>query len=1050
MWLSDTSVRRPVLAAVLNLLLVAFGCVAYSRLQVREYPDIDPPIVSIETTYRGASASVVESRITQRLEERISQVEAIKNISSVSTDGKSEITVEFNLGRSLDAAANDIREAMGPVVAGFPEEVQPPNVGKTEISAEVLMYLNLTNGPGASHTPLELTDYAERYLVDRFSRLPGIARVRISGGTRYALRVWIDREALAARGLTANDVEEALHRENIDPPAGAVQSLDRQFTVRINRQYRSPEDFQKLVIARGENGYQVRLGEVAKVELGAEESRTSFKGNRVTMVSLGMIRQSRANPLEVAQTVRAEAERIRQTLPADMRLENSYDISQFIDESITEVYRTLAIAIVLVIVIIYLFLGSFRAVIVPTVAVPVSILGACIILLALDYSLNTLTLLAFVLAIGLVVDDAIVVLENIHRRIEEGEKPLVASYLGTRQVGFAVIATTLVLLAVFVPVAFMPGETGRMFSEFSVALAIAVGFSGFVALTLSPMLASKILRGREGDSFVARILEKLFHFIQRGYRTTLALCLNFPASVVPVVLGLVAMCAWLLTHIPDEFTPREDRGSFFVTATSPPGTTYGNTMQVLDEMNERVMYLVEQTHEATRVNARAPRSFGSSSDFNESIAVLTLTPFGTRRNGFDIMAEVRAKTADMSGAKVSVIMRQGMMRGLNKPLEIVLSGPTYEELTEWRDLIMAKVKENPRLVGFDCDFRDTKPQLRVTIDQARAADLGVSSAAIGRTLETLLGGRRTTTFLYKGMEYDVIVEGSYSDKRSPMELNNIFVRSERTRQLVPLANLVKMEEFADSGSLNRYNRMRSITFDAELASGYSLGEAVEYMEDLVRTSLPSSAVIGYKGNALKLKEASSSSGLVFALALLIAFLVLAAQFESFVHPLTIMLTVPVAVAGALLGLRWMGLNQSIYSQIGLIMLIGLAAKNGILIVEFINQLRDEGMAFRDAILRASEQRLRPIVMTALATVMGALPLMLGHGAGYETRMVVGVVIVFGVSLATVVTLYLVPMAYALIAQRTGSIGDVSRELDAALSGQEASLNAPAQMAGPDH
>lgn len=1032
MWLSDTSVRRPVLAAVLNLLLVAFGCVSYSRLQVREYPDIDPPIVTVETAYRGASASVVEARITQRLEERISQVEAIKNISSVSTDGKSEITVEFNLGRSLDAAANDIREAIGPVVASFPEEVQPPNVGKTEISAEVLMYLNLTNGPGASRTPLELSDYAERYLVDRFARLPGIARVRINGGTRYALRIWLDREALAARGLTANDVEEALHRENIDPPAGAVQSLDRQFTVRINRQYRTPEDFQKLVIARGENGYQVRLGEVSKIELGAEESRTSFKGNRVTMVSLGMVRQSRANPLEVAKAVRAEAENIRQTLPPDLRLENSYDISQFIDESLTEVYRTLAIAIALVIVIIYLFLGSFRAVIVPTVAVPVSILGACIILLALDYSLNTLTLLAFVLAIGLVVDDAIVVLENIHRRIEEGEKPLVASYLGTRQVGFAVVATTLVLLAVFVPVAFMPGETGRMFSEFSVALAIAVGFSGFVALTLSPMLASKILRGREGDSLVARVLERLFNFVQRGYRASLDVCLRFPASVIPVVLGLVAMCAWLLKHIPDEFTPREDRGSFFVTATSPPGTTYGNTLQVLDEMNERLMYLVEETGEATRVNARAPRSFGSAADFNESIAVLTLTPFGTRRNGFDIMADVRAKTADMSSAKISVIMRQGMMRGLNKPLEIVLSGPTYEELTEWRDLIMAKVKENPKLIGFDCDFRDTKPQLRVTIDQPRAADLGVSSVVIGRTLETLLGGRRATTFLHQGMEYDVIVEGRYSDKRSPMDLNNIFVRSDRTRELVPMSNLVKMEEFADSGSLNRYNRMRSITFDAELTAGYSLGEAVEYMEDLVRTTLPTSAVVGYKGNALKLKEASSSSGLVFALALLIAFLVLAAQFESFIHPLTIMLTVPVAVAGALLGLRWMGLNQSIYSQIGLIMLIGLAAKNGILIVEFINQLRDEGMAFRDAILRASEQRLRPIVMTALATVMGALPLMLGHGAGYETRMVVGVVIVFGVSLATVVTLYLVPMAYALIAQRTGSIGDVGRELDAAL------------------
>ncbi len=1026
------------MALVLNLILIAFGTVAYTRLTVREYPDIDPPIVTVETYYRGASAGVVERRITQRLEDRISQVEAIKNISSVSVDGKSEITVEFNLGRSLDSAANDIREAISPVLPTLPEEVDPPNVGKTELSAEVLMYLNLATSEGAEPRSIpELTDYAERYLVDRFSRLPGIARVRINGGTRYALRVWLDRESLAARGLTSLDVEEALRRENVDPPAGTVQSLDRQFTVRINRLYRTTEDFEKLVIARGENGYQVRLGEVAKVELGAEEARTSFKGNRKRMVSLGMIRQSRANPLDVAKAVRAEAEKIRKTLPPDLKLENSYDISQFIEESVNEVYRTLVIAIVLVIAIIFLFLGSFRAVIVPTVAVPVSVLATCIVLYALDYSMNTLTLLAFVLAIGLVVDDAIVVLENIHRRIEEGEKPIVAAYLGTRQVGFAVIATTLVLLAVFVPVTFMPGDTGRLFAEFSVTLAISVGWSGFVALTLSPMLASKVLRDKSGDGFISRLLERSFHFFQRGYRKVLALLLHFPATAIPVVIGLIGMCWLLMKKIPEEFTPREDRGSFFVTATSPPGTTYANTLATLDTVTERLMYLVEGSKEATRVNARAPRSFGTSADFNESVSVLTLTPFGTRRDGFAIMDDVRKRTADLPDAKISVVMRQGMMRGLNKPMEVVLSGPTFEELAEWRDIIMAKARENPKLVGFDCDYRDTKPQLRISINQARAADLGVSSANIGRTLETLLGGRRATTFIHQGEEYDVVLEGSYADKRSPMDLNNIFVRSDRTQQLIPLANLVTMDEFADSGTLNRYNRMRSITFDAELATGYSLGEALDYMETLIRENLPSSAVVGYKGNALKLKEASGSIGLIFALAMLIAFLVLAAQFESFVHPFTIMLTVPVAVAGALLGLQVMGLNQSIYSQIGLIMLIGLAAKNGILIVEFINQLRDEGMNFRDAILQASEQRLRPIIMTALATVMGALPLMLGHGAGFETRKVVGTVIVFGVSLATIVTLFLVPMVYALIARRTGSISDVSRKLDAALGDQPA-------------
>jgi len=1029
MWLSDTSVRRPVLALVMNLILLAFGIVAYLRLPLREFPDVEPPIVTVETYYRGAAASVVERRITQRLEDRISQVESIENISSVSTDGKSEITVEFALGRDLDAAANDIREAISPILPTFPAEVEPPNVGKTELSAEVLMYLNLTSD---SRNTLELTDYAERYLVDRFSRLAGVARVRINGGTRYALRIWLNREALVARGLTALDVERALRIENVDPPAGTVQSLDRQFTVRLNRQYRTVEDFERLVVSRGENGYQVRLGEVARVSLGAEEARTVFKGNRVLMVSLGIIRQSRSNPLEVARAVRAEAEDIRKTLPPDLRLENSYDISQFIEESLHEVYRTLIIALVLVVVIIFLFLGSFRAVLIPTVAVPVSVFATCLILQALGYSMNTLTLLAFVLAIGLVVDDAIVVLENIHRRIEHGEHPLVAAFKGTRQVAFAVVATTLVLMSVFVPVAFMPGDTGRMFAEFSVTLSIAVAFSGFVALTLSPMMASKILRGREGDGIIARLLDRLFGFVQRGYRRVLELALHFPASSFPIVAGLTALCGWLLVSIPDEFMPREDRGSFFVTATSPPGTTFANTLDTLDKLTENVMYLVEDKHEATRVNSRAPRNFGATADFNESIAVITLEPFGKRRDGFTIMDEVRKRTAGMTEAKVSVIMRQAILRGLNKPIEIVVSGPTFEELAAWRDLILAKGRANPGLIGLDCDYRDTKPQLRVSIDQARAADLGVSSADIGLTLETMLGGRRATTFIHQGEEYDVVLEGGYADKRSPTDLNNLFVRSERTKQLIPLSNLVKMEEFADSGTLNRYNRMRSITFDAELAPGYSLGEGVTYMEELIRENLPGSAIVGYKGNALKLKQNQGSIGMVFALALLIAFLVLAAQFESFVHPFTIMLTVPMAIAGALLGLKLAGMNQSIHSQIGLIMLIGLAAKNGILIVEFINQLRDEGVPFRQAILTASEQRLRPIIMTALATVMGALPLMLGGGAGFETRRVVGVVVVYGVSLATIVTLLLVPMMYALLARRTGSPQDVSRRLEKAL------------------
>ena len=1029
MIISDISVRRPVFAAVISLLLMAFGAVAFDLLPLSEYPETDPPVVTIDTEYRGAAAAVVETRITQPIEERIAGIAGIESVSSTSGDGRSTVEIQFSLARDIDDAANDVRDRVSTVLKDLPREADSPVVAKQDASDRVILWLSLVS---ERMDRLALTDYGNRFVADRLATIDGVARVRVSGGLDYAMRIWLDRRALAARNLTVADIEAVLQRENVELPAGTIRSVERDFVVRLERGYRTAEDFRSLVVGKGSDGYLVRLGDVATVELGAAENRRQFRANGVPMVGIGIIKQSNSNTLAVARAVKAERDRINASLPEGMHLLQSFDSSVYIESAIEEVYITLGIAAALVMLVMLVFLGDLRAMLIPAATVPVSLVATCIVLYFFGYSINLLTLLALVLAIGLVVDDSIVVLENIHRRIRAGESPLVAAFLGSRQVGFAVVATTLVLMSVFVPVAFMPGDTGRMFAEFSVTLSIAVAFSGFVALTLSPMMASKILRGREGDGIIARLLDRLFGFVQRGYRRVLELALHFPASSFPIVAGLTALCGWLLVSIPDEFMPREDRGSFFVTATSPPGTTFANTLDTLDKLTENVMYLVEEKQEATRVNSRAPRNFGATADFNESIAVITLEPFGKRRDGFTIMDEVRKRTAGMTEAKVSVIMRQAILRGLNKPMEIVVSGPTFEELAEWRDLILAKGRANPGLIGLDCDYRDTKPQLRVSIDQARAADLGVSSADIGLTLETMLGGRRATTFIHQGEEYDVVLEGGYADKRSPTDLNNLFVRSERTKQLIPLSNLVKMEEFADSGTLNRYNRMRSITFDAELAPGYSLGEGVSYMEELIRENLPGSAIVGYKGNALKLKQNQGSIGMVFALALLIAFLVLAAQFESFVHPFTIMLTVPMAIAGALLGLKLAGMNQSIHSQIGLIMLIGLAAKNGILIVEFINQLRDEGMPFRQAILTASEQRLRPIIMTALATVMGALPLMLGGGAGFETRRVVGVVIVYGVSLATIVTLLLVPMMYALLGRRTGSPQDVSRRLEKAL------------------
>ncbi|CAN5468352.1 efflux RND transporter permease subunit [soil metagenome] len=1032
MFLSDTAVRRPVLATVMSLLLVAFGIVAYTRLQVREYPDIEPPIVSIETVYRGASAAVVERRITQRIEDQVSTVEAIKTVSSASVDEVSTVTVEFAIGRDIDAAANDLREAVSGLLDDLPEEADPPEITKQDSASEVLMWLNLT---GEGMTPLELADYADRYISDRLSVQPGVARVRVSGASRYAMRIWLDREALAARGLTAGDIEDALRRENVEFPAGTVQSLDRQFTVRLAREFVDVETFRSLVVARGDDGYQVRLGEVANVELGASQPRLSFRGNGVPMTGVGIIKQSRANTLEVARAVKAEAEQIRETLPAGMALEQSYDTSIFIEASLREVRNTLLIAVALVVLVIYLFLGSVRATLVPAVTVPVSLVGTAILLHALDFSVNVLTLLALVLAIGLVVDDAIVVLENIYRRIETGENPLVAAFLGTRQVGFAVIATTLVLISVFVPITFLEGDTGKLFTEFAVTLAVAVGLSSFVALTLSPMLASKVLRAHGGRTNpLTRTVESIFKRCERGYRWALAKLVGAAWLAVLVVLATLGASYYLYTKLPSEFAPREDRGAFFIVSKAPEGTSFAYSLDLARQIEERLMYLTENG-EAQRLLVRVPRGFGSALDFNQVITIINLHDWAERRPANEIMGEVSARLADLRGAQHFVIMRQGLSRGLTKPVQFVIGGPTYEELAEWRDLVLEKARTNPNLVGLDFDYKETKPQIGVAIDRTRAADLGVSVSNIGRTLETLLGGRRVTTFQSGGEEYDVLVEGEWDDKRSPGDLQNIFVRSERTDELIPLSNLVTLREFADSGSLNRFNRVRAITIEANLVPGYTLGEALDFLYGVARETLPSEAIIDYKEESSDLRESSGSATFIFGLALVVVFLVLAAQFESFVHPFTIMLSVPVAVAGALLGLYLTGQAQSIYSQIGMIMLIGLAAKNGILIVEFVNQLRDEGLDFDEAVIEASALRFRPIVMTGLTTVMGVLPLVISSGAGAETRFVVGIVIIFGVAIAMLFTLFVVPVVYRLISRKTGSPNANTKRLEQALAAE---------------
>ncbi|BDM64786.1 multidrug transporter [Shewanella sp. NFH-SH190041] len=1024
MRITDIAVTRPVLASVLSILLVILGLVAFDKLPLREYPDIDPPVVSIDTSYRGASAAVVESRITQLVEDRVSGVEGIRHISSSSRDGRSTVTLEFDISRDIESATNDVRDRVSRLLDNLPEEAQPPEVRKANSGDQVIMWLNLVSDRLST---LELSDYARRYLVDRFSALDGVSTIRVGGGKYYAMRIWLDREALAARGLTVADVEKVLRAENLELPAGSVESAERHFSVRVARSFYTPADFAALVLGEGEDGYLIKLGDVARVELGSDEARIMFRGNGESMIGLGVAKQSTANTLDVSRLANALADELNQTLPPGMAIKRSYDSSVFIEASIQEVYQTLFIAMALVIVVIYLFLGSVRAMLIPALAVPVSLLSSFIVLYALGYTINLLTLLAMILAIGMVVDDAIVMLENIHRRIETGESPLKAAFLGARQVAFAVIATTLVLISVFMPITFLDGDLGKLFKEFAVAMSAAVLFSSIVALTLSPMMCSKVLQPATADPWLVRQVDAGMAHLSASYGRLLTRAMDKPVAVVILALFALASSVWLVRELPREFAPKEDRGGIFLMVNGPQGASYEYIREYMNEVETRLMPLVE-SGEIKRLLVRAPRGWGSVADFSGGMAIIVLEDWAKRRPAAAIAADIRQRLSDLAGIRAFPIMRQAFGRGIGKPVQFVLGGPTYAELATWRDIILEKARSNPNLVGLDHDYQETKPQLRIIIDRLRAAEMGVSIAQIGRTLESMLGSRLVTTFMHRGEEYDVIVEGERSAQNNGEDLSQIHVRSERSGQLIPLANLIQVEEFADASRLNRYNRMRAITLEAGLAEGYSLGEALDYLNQLVAEHLPAEAVISYKGQSLDYQQSGHSMTFVFVLALAIVFLVLAAQFESFIHPLIIMLTVPLATLGALLGLYMTGQSLNIYSQIGIIMLVGLAAKNGILIVEFANQLRDQGLQVSQAVLQAAKLRLRPILMTGITTAAGAVPLVMSFGAGAETRFVIGVVVLWGIIVATLFTLLVVPVAYRLLAGLTSAPGAVAKQL----------------------
>lgn len=1027
MILSDISIKRPVFASVISLLFIAFGLVSFDRLSLREYPDIDPPVVTVEVTYPGAPANIVETRITELVEKRIAGIEGIDFIESSSNDGESKVTIEFSVNRDIDAAANDVRDRIAGIQDDLPVEADPPEVQKVDSNDDVIIWQNLAS---TKMSVPELTDYARRYLVDQYSTLNGVARIRVGGGLSYAMRIWLDRKELAARNLSVSDVESALKAENIELPAGSLESDTRLFQARIDRNFKKPEDFNKLVLQEGSDGYLVRLEDVARVELGVEEDRTFFRGNGISMVGIGTIKQSTANTIEVARYVKALTEKLNKSLPEGMSIEQSYDSSIFIEASIKEVYMTLFIAIACVILVIYLFLGTIRATLVPAVAVPVSIVATFMLIYAFGFSINLLTLLALVLAIGLVVDDAIVMLENIVRRMKEyGETPLVASYRGAREVGFAIIATTLVLIAVFVPITFLEGDIGRLFTEFALTISAAVAFSSLIALTLSPVIASKFLSAQTSKpNALIGFMDRFLKYLRNMYLKLLNIMLKLPLLASLLFLILLGVTTWVYPHVKQEFIPKEDRGAFFVMVNGPEGATYKYMEEYMTEIERRLMAYVKE-NQVSRLLVRTPRGFGTLANFNDGMAIVLLKDWSKRRSATKIMAEIRQKLSDLPGVRVFTIMRQGLGGKAEKPVQFVLGGSTYEEIAQWRDILFEKIAENnPGLIGLDSSYKETRPQIDFKINYDRAAELGVSIREIGTTLETMMGGRRVTTFLDRGEEYDVIVEGERTLQRSFNQVKNIYVRSDRTGSMIPLSNLVTIKEYGAAKTLTRYNRIRAITLEANLKEGYRLDEALTYLNGMVKKHLPEIAIVDYKGQSRDFIKSDSSIVFVFALGLLVVFLVLAAQFESYIHPFVIMLTVPLAMGGGLLGLYFTGSSLNIYSQIALIILVGLSAKNGILIVEFANQLRDRGVEFSQALIQAAEIRFRPILMTGLTTIAGAIPLVISSGAGSETRFVIGIVILSGVLAATIFTLFIVPVAYNLLARHTESPGAVADKL----------------------
>lgn len=1004
MKISEVCIKRPVFASVLALLIVLVGLISYQRLSVREYPAIDEPVVSVVTTYKGASPEVVESQVTKPLEDQLAGIEGVDVMTSASRSERSSISIKFNLSRNPDSAAADVRDKVSRARRYLPDEIDEPIISKVEADSTPVIFMAVEAG---SYSTLELSDYINRYVKTRLSVLPGAAEVRIYGERQPSMRIYVDRSKLAAYGLTVQEVETALSQQNVLIPAGRIESSDREFSVVSSTDLQTVEQFRNVIVANVK-GYSVRLRDVADVQIGPAEERMLSRFNGNEGLNIGITKQSTANPLDLSKAAYAEVALINETLPTGMKLSIAYDSSVFILESIKSVYHTIGEAIILVVLVIFFFLRNMRASLIPIVTIPVSLIGACGIMYAFGFSINTLTLLAMVLAIGLVVDDAIVVLENIFRHIEEGKTRLEAAFLGAKEIGFAVVAMTLTLVAVYAPLAFATGRTGRLFIEFALTLASTVLVSGFIALTLTPMMCATLLRHQVGHGRVYLAIERLLEGLTNAYRAGLLWALGKRTLVLGLGLVVALGSVVLFKTVKSELAPLEDRGVVFGVVSAPDGATLDYTA--------RSIKTIEGFYSAI------PEASGSQSiigfpTVTEGFAILRLKPWDEReRSQQSIARELQPKFSALPGVRAFPTNPPSLgQRATSKPIEfVIMSQASYPEMAKLVDGFLDKLKEYPGLQNVDTDLRLNTPELTVEVNRDKLADVGVDVGTVGRTLESMLGGRQVTRFRDGGEQYDVIVQVKKSDRSDPTDISDIYIRT-KTGGMVQLSNFLQVKESVSPQSLNHFNRLRAVKVRAAIAPGYALGEVLQHMDTVARDVLPHTVQIDLDGQSREFRDSSGSIYLVFVMALAFIYLVLAAQFESWRNPLIIMLSVPLSMTGALLALWLSGGTLSIYSQIGLITLVGLITKHGILIVEFATQLRSEGKELHEAVVQACVMRLRPILMTTGAMVLGTLPLAFAVGAGAESRQQIGWVLVGGLSFGTVLTLFVVPVAYTLIA-----------------------------------